>query len=71
MSLGLPQNLCQFCNPHICDYLRWKADEDRFTSCWDIRLDMLIFAILSNKVQLLPSQTLRLLDQMSPKLYTM
>jgi len=32
---------------------------------------MPIFAVSSNTVQLLPSQTLGLLDQMSPKLYTM
>ena len=33
--------------------------------------DMPIFAVSSNKVQLLPSQSLGLLDRMSPKLYTM
>ena len=36
-SLGLPQNLCQFCNPHTCDYLCWNADEDRPGSC--LRID--------------------------------
>ena len=34
------QKLCQFCNPHTCDYLCWKADEDRPSSSWYIRLDM-------------------------------
>jgi len=31
---------CQFCNPHTCDYLCWKADADWSSSCWDIRSDM-------------------------------
>jgi len=42
------QKLCQFCNPHTCDYLRWMADEDRSSSCWDIRSDMSIFAVVQN-----------------------
>jgi len=71
MSLVLPQNLCQFYNPHIYDYLRSKADEDQFSSCWDIWSDMSIFAVWSNKVQLLPLQSLGLQDRMSSKLYTM
>ena len=33
-SLGLPQTLCQFSNPHTCDYLCWKADEVWSSSCW-------------------------------------
>ena len=68
-SLGLPLNFCQFCNPHTC--VRLKADEDRSSSCWDVWSDMLIFAVSSKKVQLLPSQSLGLVDRMSPKLYTM
>jgi len=53
---------------HTCDYLCWKADEDRSSSCWDIRSDMPIFAVSSIKVQLLPSQSLGLLDWMPPKM---
>jgi len=67
-SLEVPQNLCHFCNLHTCDNLRWKADEDQSSSCWDIRSYMPIFAVSSKKVQLIPSQSLGLLDQMAPKL---
>jgi len=70
-SLRLPQNLWQFFNPHTCAYLCWKADEDWSSNYWDIRSDMPIFAVSSNKVQLLPSQSLELLYRMSPKSYTM
>jgi len=56
-SRGLPQNSWQFGNPHICDYLRWKADEGWSSSGWDIWSDMLIFTVSSKKVQLLPSQS--------------
>jgi len=44
-SLGLLQNLCQIFNPHTCDYLCWRADEDWSSSYWDIRSDMPIFAV--------------------------
>jgi len=37
----------------------------------EIQSNRPIFAVLSKKVQLLPSQSLGLLDQLSPKLYTM
>jgi len=56
---------------HVTNYAHWKAVEDWSSSYWDIRSDMPIFAVSSNKLQLLPSQSLGLLDWMSPKLYTM
>jgi len=31
----LPQNSCQFCNLHTCNYLCWKADKDRSSNCWE------------------------------------
>jgi len=51
--------------------LCWKADEHWSSSYWYIPSDMPIFAVSSNNVHLLHSQSLGLLDQMSPKLYTM
>jgi len=45
MSLGLPQNLCQFYNLHTCLYHSWNLGRDWFSSCWDIRWDRPIFAV--------------------------
>jgi len=70
-SIGLLQNLWQFFNPHTCNYSCWKPDEHWSSSYGDIPSDMPILAVSSNNVHLLPLQTLGLLDQMSPKLYTM
>ena len=33
------ENLCQFCNPHLYDYLCRKVDKDRSSHCWDIQSD--------------------------------
>jgi len=52
MSLGLPQNLCKFCNPDAHDYLRWKSCEGRSSSCRGIWWNMPIFAIWSKNMQL-------------------
>ena len=48
-----------------------KAGEDLSDTCRDIWWDMLIFAVSSKKVQLLPSQSLWLLDRSCSELHTM
>jgi len=44
MSFGLPQNICQFYNPHTCICQRWKFDENRSSSCWDISISINLFS---------------------------
>ena len=53
----------------LMTYLSCKVDKDRSSNCYDIQSDRPIFAVLSKNVQLLPSQSLGLLDQLSPKSY--
>jgi len=69
-SLGLPQHLCKFCNPHTCDYLCWKADEDRISSCRRMDDDRKIEAQLQRNFHLLECSPPKLLDRSSPKFYT-
>jgi len=67
---GLPQNLCQFYNPHTCDYLCWKADEHQSSSCWGMDDDRQIEAKLQHNFHLLSCSLPKLLDRSSPKFYT-
>jgi len=68
-SLGLPQNLCHFCNPHM------TTSAERLTKIGLVVAEIfgrICWFLLSRpkKVQLLPLQSLGLLDRMSPRLYT-
>jgi len=51
--LGYHNHLHQFCNPHTCDYLCWKADEDRSSSCRRIDDDHQIKAEMQRNFHLL------------------
>ena len=69
--LGLLWYLRQFYKPHTCLYQNWNVGEDRLSNCWDIKCDRPILAVSFQKYKFLTPQSLALLDQSLPYLYTM